>query len=129
MNSKKIKILYIDDELLNLSAFKASFRREYEVFTAKSTKVAREVLEKEEVHIIISDEKMPEETGVQFFKKILTEYPKPIRILLTGYSEKHIIDDALENGKVFKCLYKPWNEDLIKDTIQKAFDLWSSQNV
>ena len=71
-----IRILYIDDEEHNLQAFKASFRRQYEIFTAVSAKDAQIFLEQRPgIHIIISDQRMPDITGVEFFKIIKLYFP------------------------------------------------------
>ena len=85
--NKDISVLYIDDEINNLSSFKATFRREFQVFTAENAKIAKEILKDHDVHIIISDQRMPEMTGIEFFQNIIDEYPEPIRILITGYSD------------------------------------------
>ena len=74
---KKIKVLYIDDEENNLNAFKASFRRDFDIELAKSSFEAIKILEKFRVDIIISDQKMPKITGVDFFESILDKYPSP----------------------------------------------------
>nr|HAD50189.1 two-component system response regulator [Algoriphagus sp.] len=68
---EKIKILYVDDEENNLQAFKATFRRDYKIFLAISAKEGREILDKEEIDIIITDQRMPEETGVEFLESII----------------------------------------------------------
>jgi len=68
---EKIRILYIDDEENNLQAFKATFRREYKIFLAIGANQAREILKTEEIDLIITDQRMPEETGVEFLESIL----------------------------------------------------------
>ena len=67
----KIKVLYIDDELVNLMAFKASFRRKFEVYTAKSADDGVEILKQHPIEVLISDQRMPHKTGTDFFKSIL----------------------------------------------------------
>ena len=74
---EKIKILYVDDEENNLQAFKATFRRDYKIFLAISAKEGREILDKEEIDIIITDQRMPEETGVEFLESIIPIHPNP----------------------------------------------------
>ncbi|KAA2245771.1 response regulator [Chitinophaga agrisoli] len=125
MSAQHIHILYIDDEIHNLNAFKASFRRLYTVFTAASAEDAEKVLSEEEIHIIISDQRMPKITGIEFFESILEKYPEPIRILLTGYADINAVIDAINKGQVYKYFSKPWNEEELKHNIEKAFEVFS----
>lgn len=121
----KIRVLYVDDEEHNLTSFKASFRREFKIFTATSASAARKILETEEIHIIITDQRMPEETGVEFLSSILDQYPEPIRMLLTGYTDIEAVIDAINKGRVYKYITKPWNEHELKINIENAFEVFS----
>jgi response regulator RpfG family c-di-GMP phosphodiesterase len=122
MPENKIAILYVDDEENNLLSFKATFRIKYKVFTALSGSKALDVLEKNQVHIIITDQRMPEMTGIEFLEKVLEKYPDPMRILLTGYSDMNAVIDAVNKGKIFHYLAKPWNEEELDFTITRAFE-------
>ncbi|RAI86034.1 response regulator [Algoriphagus yeomjeoni] len=121
---EKIKILYVDDEENNLQAFKATFRRDYQIFLAIDATVAREVLSKQEVDIIITDQRMPGETGVEFLESIIPIYPNPIRILLTGYTDIQAVIDAINKGQVYHYLTKPWEEDYLRTVIKNAFEIY-----
>lgn len=123
MEDKNINVLYIDDELNNINSFKASFRREFNVFTAESAEEGRQILETELIHVILSDQRMPKMTGIEFFKSILDTHPDPIRILITGYTDINAVIDAINVGQVYKYLSKPWNEEDIKNFIHKAFEV------
>ncbi|WP_343688941.1 response regulator [Chitinophaga sp.] len=125
MSAQHIHILYVDDEIHNLNAFKASFRRLYTIFTASSAEEAEKVLEKEEIHIIISDQRMPRITGIEFFESILDKYPEPIRILLTGYADINAVIDAINKGQVYKYFSKPWNDEDLRHNIEKAFEVYA----
>ncbi|SHM21245.1 Response regulator receiver domain-containing protein [Chitinophaga jiangningensis] len=125
MSAQHITILYIDDEVHNLNAFKASFRRLYNVFTATSAEEAEKLLKEQEFHIIISDQRMPKMTGIEFFESILERYPEPIRMLLTGYADINAVVDAINKGQVYKYFSKPWNEEELKHNIEKAFEVYS----
>jgi response regulator RpfG family c-di-GMP phosphodiesterase len=94
MNATLIAVLYLDDEVHNLTAFKASFRRLYNVYTAASAIEAREVLDSTDIDIIITDQRMPVTSGIDFLKSIIPVFPKPVRILLTGYTDTNTINDA-----------------------------------
>ncbi|MDP9081365.1 MAG: response regulator [Bacteroidota bacterium] len=121
MPTDKITILYVDDEENNLFSFKATFRIKYNVLTALSGDAALEILGKNLVHIIITDQRMPEMTGVEFLEKVLEKYPDPMRLLLTGYADMEAVVDAVNKGKIFHYLSKPWNEEELDLTIQAAY--------
>lgn len=119
-----INVLYVDDEIHNLNAFKASFRRIYRVFTAESAKEGRQVLEKNQIHIIISDQRMPDMTGIEFFESILADFPDPIRMLLTGYADINAVIGAINKGQVYKYFSKPWDDQELIKTINEAFEIY-----
>ena len=120
----KINILYVDDEINNLVSFKATFRIKYNVFTAISGKEAIEILNNNDIQIIVTDQRMPEMTGVEFLESILEEHPEPIRILLTGYADLNAVIDAVNKGKIYHYLSKPWNEKELDKTIQDGYDIY-----
>lgn len=122
MPADKITILYVDDEENNLFSFKATFRIKYQVLTAISGDRALEILATKPVHIIITDQRMPEMTGVEFLEKVIEKYPDPIRILLTGYADMGAVVDAVNKGKIFHYITKPWNEEELDLTINRAYE-------
>lgn len=123
MGDKKIIILYVDDEENNLISFKANFRIKYNVFTAISGDEALKVMGNVAVDIIITDQRMPKMTGVEFLEKVILIYPDPMRILLTGYADMNAVVDAVNKGKIFHYLTKPWNEDELDKTIVSAYEV------
>ncbi|HXI00072.1 MAG TPA: response regulator [Sphingobacteriaceae bacterium] len=124
MDAKKINILYVDDEENNLLSFKATFRIKYNVITAISAEEAMKILEAKPVEIIITDQRMPEMTGVEFLEKVIEKYIDPMRILLTGYADMNAVVDAVNKGKIFHYLSKPWNEEEIESTVERAFETY-----
>lgn len=122
MADKKIAILYVDDEENNLFSFKAAFRIKYQVFTAISGEEALKLLQDRPVNIIISDQRMPNMTGVEFLEKVIEKFPDPVRILLTGYADMGAVVDAVNKGKIFHYLTKPWNEEELDITINRAYE-------
>lgn len=125
LSQDKIRILYVDDEENNLQAFKATFRREYIIHLAISASKGREILKSEKIDVIITDQRMPDETGVEFLASVIEENPEPIRILLTGYTDIQAVIDAINKGQVFHYLTKPWDEEYMKTTIKNAFEVYS----
>ncbi|MBS1585942.1 MAG: response regulator [Bacteroidetes bacterium] len=127
MPNEKINILYVDDEVNNLISFKATFRVKYNVFTAISGEEAIKLLETQEMNVIITDQRMPNMTGVEFLESILEKYPDPMRVLLTGYADMNAVIDAVNKGKIFHYLTKPWNEEELDMTIQRAYDIYKQR--
>lgn len=123
----KISVLYVDDEENNLFSFKATFRLKYNVHTAISGKDALEIIKNKTIDIIITDQRMPEMTGVEFLEKVIDINAEPIRILLTGYTDMTAVIDAVNKGKIFHYLTKPWNENELDDTIQRAYQIYSDR--
>ena len=119
-----INVLYIDDEPHNLLSFKASFRRIFNVYTAESAEEGRKILDQAEIHVILSDQRMPGTTGIEFFESILESHPAPIRILITGYTDINAVIDAINRGQVYKYLTKPWNDADIRIFVDKAYEVY-----
>jgi two-component system, sensor histidine kinase and response regulator len=118
---EKIKILYVDDEMNNLLGFKASFRLTYNVLIAQDSEEALKHLQKHpDIRVIFSDQRMPEVTGVQFFEEMRADYPKPIRILITGYTDVEAVINAINFGNVFRYVKKPWSQADILTAISEA---------
>ncbi|WP_316833676.1 response regulator [Pedobacter nutrimenti] len=125
MGEEVINILYVDDEVHNLNAFKASFRRNFNVFTAESAKDAIAILSQQEINIIITDQRMPVMTGIEFLESIIPNYPDPMRILLTGYADINAVIDAINKGQVYLYITKPWLDEELKINIERAFEVYS----
>ncbi len=117
-------ILYVDDEERNLDSFKIIFRKDYDVLVAKSAQEGLEMLEKNEIRLVITDQRMPNMTGVEFLEKIAHLYPEITRIILTGYSDMEAIISAINKGRVFRYITKPWNKDELKETIDYALEAY-----
>ncbi len=120
----KITVLYIDDESNNLHSFRASFRRKYHVLTALSAAEGMKLLNEQDVHIIIADQRMPQSTGVDFFNIVRKSHPDPIRILLTGYTDAEAIVDAINKGEIYRYIKKPWDELELQNAIDNAYDIY-----
>lgn len=119
---QKHRILYVDDEKYNLTAFKAAFRREYKVFTAETAAEGQEILKENDIELVITDQRMPEVTGVEFLKNIAPTHPHVIRMILTGFSDVQDIIAAINEGGVYRYITKPWDKDDLKITIDRALE-------
>ncbi len=109
--NKKTKILYIDDEEKNLILFKNSFRREFEIVTANSAQKGIELIEQFDFDVIITDQRMPEMTGVEFLKEVQKRFSRvpPSRLIISGYSDQEAIDEAFDKYQLYKLIQKPWD--------------------
>ncbi|MBO9618926.1 MAG: response regulator [Niabella sp.] len=118
-------ILYVDDEIHNLNSFKACFRRQFTVLTASSVAEAFDILKEKEVHLIITDQRMPEVTGTEFLESVMKSYPEPIRMLLTGYADINAVIDAINKGNIYKYIQKPWDEEELRQTLTEGLELYA----
>ncbi|MDP2413913.1 hybrid sensor histidine kinase/response regulator [Daejeonella sp.] len=127
---EKIKILYVDDEINNLTGFKASFRMNYNIMIAvNATDAMQHLSSHPDIRVIFCDQRMPGKTGVQFFEEIRSRYPKPIRILLTGYTDIDSVIDSINLGNVFRYVKKPWADDDILGAINEANKFYVSNSL
>lgn len=116
-------VLCVDDEVNILHSLKRLLRKEnYTLLTASSGKEGLELLEKNDVHLVMSDQRMPEMSGTEFLAEIKEKYPDIIRIILTGYTEVDAITESINRGHIYKFFLKPWNDENLKLEINKALD-------
>lgn len=116
------KILIVDDEAANLRLLERLFRREYQVVSATSGGEALELLQQHDVALIISDQRMPGMTGIEFLKRAFDMRRNTVRIILTGYTDVNSLVEAINSGVVYKYVTKPWvNEDL-QQTVSRAIE-------
>ena len=124
---EKIKILYVDDEKNNLVSFQSYFRKEYQVHTATSVSDALKLIEHEHMHIIISDQRMPAITGVEFLEQTIASHPDSIRMLITGQSDINVVIQAINRGQITKFLQKPWDWEKLSLAIENCVLLYRSK--
>jgi len=120
----KDNILYVDDDTSNLSSFKFVFTPHYNVFTAQKTSDAWDILDQNSIGVIISDQRMPGESGVSFLARSSTKYPESTRIILTAFSDTNDIIDAINKGHVYKYIVKPWDKEALKIEIDNALKVY-----
>jgi CheY-like chemotaxis protein len=124
----KHNVLYVDDEGHNLRVFRSSFRRHYNVFTADSPFAAMEILKKEKIHLIVTDQKMPDMNGTEFLETILPDYPNIISMILTGFSDLDDITKAINDCGIYRYITKPWEQGELKMTLDKAIEVYNLRN-
>lgn len=119
------QILYVDDEQDNLMAFRAVFRRHFKVHLAQSGQEALHFLNQQAIDLIISDQRMPKMTGVELLEKVRDRFPEIIRMVLTGYSDQQAIIDAINKGKIYHYITKPWDVDELKFIMENALETYT----
>ncbi len=117
-------ILYIDDEQDNLTVFYSAFRRNFKVYLGNSAQEGMEIMKKHSVHLVLADQRMPEMTGIEFLEKVKLEYPDCIRMVLTGFTDVEAIIQAINKGRVYRYITKPWSKDDLKITIDHALETY-----
>ena len=115
-------LLIVDDEKDILRTLTLTFEEDYEVFTARSGIEALGVLERQDIALIIADQRMPEMTGVELLQKAITIKPQAIRIILTGYTDTEALIQAINKGHIYQYITKPWDRQELKILIRRALD-------
>ena len=123
MNSinEKPTVIYIDDEQNNLIAFEAAFRRDFKIFTAINAATDLTILSTCEVHVLITDQRMPGVPGIQLLEEAVKRFPSQSRILVTAYPDKEVLAYAVQNGHIFDYVLKPWRYEDFKGMIFDAY--------
>jgi len=117
------KLLLVDDEVDNLQLLQRTFRRKYELITATSGEEALNLFEQNEVDLVISDHKMPGMDGVDLLKEVYNRYPDTIRILITAYTEPNILINAINTGKIYRYIKKPWSPEEVTSVVESAIEI------
>lgn len=122
-SSEKPKLLVVDDEPDNLDLLYRTFHRQFKVLRAESGYKALTILENQpDVAVIVSDQRMPSMSGTEFLRQTAVKYPNIVRIILTGYTDIEDLVDAINQGKVFKYVTKPWDTEELKTVVDQALD-------
>ena len=115
-------LLLVDDEDSIVSSIKRLLRRDgYNIVTANNGVQGLQCLAEHDVDVIISDQRMPGMTGVEFLRRAKELYPRTVRMVLSGYTELQSITDAINEGAIYKFLTKPWDDERLRAHIQEAF--------
>jgi len=116
-------VLFVDDEVNILKALQRLLRNEpMNVLTASRPEQAIELIEREQVKVVVTDQRMPEMSGVDMLSSIRERNPSIVRMMLTGYTEMNIAVEAINRGEIFRLITKPWNDDELKATLRQACD-------
>lgn len=127
--NNQTRILCVDDERNVLRALERIFLDDdYEIMTAASGEEGLQLLhESPQVQVVISDFRMPGMNGVEFLKEVFNCHPETIRIVLSGYADTAAVVAAINEGKIYKFIPKPWNDDELRITVTKALEHFAIQ--
>jgi signal transduction histidine kinase len=113
-------VLVVDDEPEVVKSVKNLLRLDYKVLGATSVAEVTEILAREEIHVIMSDQNMPDVTGVELLRDIREKHPNAVRLLATGYADIRSVIDAINRGNVYRYISKPWDPDDLQAIIRDA---------
>jgi DNA-binding NtrC family response regulator len=120
MSSPKYCLLIVDDEPHVCDSVHDLLRREFRVLKAHSADEGYELMRREEVHIVMSDQRMPQISGVELLTKLKARYPGAIRMLFTGFADLDSVIAAINQGHIFQFLRKPWQPEELLDAVRQA---------
>lgn len=115
-------LLVIDDEIEVTKSLVRQFRRKYNVFSANSGLEALTIMDDHDIHVVISDQRMPGLTGVRFFSKIKEKFQDTLKLILTGYSDIEAVISAINEGQVYRYVTKPWIPEELDGIVKEAFE-------
>jgi CheY-like chemotaxis protein len=122
-DSIRPRILVVDDEEAILETMTFTFEDDYEVFTSSDARRALDVLEKNApFHVVLTDQRMPNMSGVEFLAEVCERHPNTVRMILTGFSDMDAIIQAINDGHVYAYITKPWEPDQLKLLMKQAVE-------
>ncbi len=124
-------ILLVDDEDAILESLELTLGDDYRVFTARTGEEGLQVLAREDVSLVIADQMMPGMTGVEFLERVLKHDPRTIRMMLAGYADLGALVRAINEGRIYRYIPKPWDPDELRITVKRALESYglATQNV
>ncbi len=130
MKQLKHNILYVDDEETNLRVFASVYRTNYNIFTTTSAEEGLEILDKEKIDLIITDQRMPKMSGVQFLQEVQSRMPgvSPGRMIISGYSKTEEIEQAFKDHSLCMFVSKPYEVHDLKYKMERLISKCSSED-
>ena len=120
------KIMIVDDEPANLRLLERLFRQDYKVITAGSGEDALELLAEHDTALLITDQRMPNMSGLELLRRTAELRPHMVRMILTGYTDVGTLVEALNSGLVYQYLTKPWSNEELRLTVTRAMQHYES---
>lgn len=116
----KRPILIVDDEPEMLYSLRNLLRREFDVHTARSGEEGINILQEHEIHLVMTDQRMPHMTGVELLHRMKSEHPAAMRLIFTGYADIKTVIDAINQGHVYRYITKPWDPEELVQSLREA---------
>ena len=116
-------VLLVDDEVRSLDAMRRTLDEDFEILTANGARAARELLDQQEVAVILCDQRMPEQTGVEFLKEVRERWPDCVRIVISGYTDSEDIIAGVNDAGIYQYILKPWSPQHLLDSVRQAVEL------
>jgi DNA-binding NtrC family response regulator len=120
MTNTKHPILVVDDEEEILFSLRGLLRHEFDVHTAPSGAEALEIMRRQVIHVLMTDQRMPQMNGVELLQQARGECPEAIRLVFTGYADIKAVIDAINTGQIYRYLTKPWDPDELISVLRQA---------
>lgn len=120
MQELKHPVLLVDDEPDMLFSLKGLLRHDFVLYTAESAREGLQILAEHPIHVVMTDQRMPEMTGVEMLGKVRSQYPDAIRIVFTGYADIKAVVDAINKGGLYRYITKPWDPDELIEVLHAA---------
>ena len=124
MDQDKPVVLYVDDVPVNLMLFKETFKKDFDITLTEFPKEALKILEEKEIQVVVSDQRMPEMTGIELLEIVAEKYPDIRRYLLTAYTDAETVIDAVNVGRVHGYIKKPFQSDEVRATIKNSVEVF-----
>ncbi len=121
-------ILIVDDEDAILESLELTLGLEYRVFTATSAEAGLEILDREDIALVISDQVMPGMTGVEFLERVIERNPRAVRMMLTGYADMPSLIAAINEGRIWRYIPKPWEPDDLRIAVKRGLEVFELSN-
>ena len=122
-----LTVLVVDDELRSLETLRRTLEEDFTVFTALSAEEGELIMGREFVHIVLSDQRMPGTSGVEFLRRVRAQWPETVRLILSGYTDAEDIIAGINEAGIWQYLLKPWHPDQLLLTLKSAAELWRLQ--
>src|SRR5919197_2648041 len=122
---KRYGLLIVDDEKDILRTLSLTFEEEYNVFATSSGKEALKILEHEDIALILADQRMPEMTGVEFLERTIDKHPEIIRMILTGYTDTEALIQAINVGRIYRYIQKPWDRQELRVIVKRPLESYA----
>ncbi|MCP5056334.1 MAG: sigma-54-dependent Fis family transcriptional regulator [bacterium] len=123
-DERPFKVLLVDDEVAILESLELTLAEDYTVFAVDNGRDGLEILENEEIDLVIADQVMPEMTGVEFLEKVIEIRPSCVRMMLTGYADINMVVRAINEGRIYRYIQKPWEPDELRLDVKRALEAY-----